>query len=126
MPGYIVLPLRPTAMFGVMAGNVQWPVPVEENRTRILEVTYARPTSPLHRAVLLAWYHLFFRWEHPLMFSHQDRNAVVGQTYRRSERLSTTDVGLVQWRRLSAKIARERSRTAEENLHRAGRNGQAP
>lgn len=108
MPGYIVLDLRATPFFGVMAGNVQWPVPVEENRTRVFEVTYTRPTSLLHKAGLLAWYHLFYRWEHPKMFASQDRNAVEGQTYRIHERLSTTDVGVVQWRRLSANIAHER------------------
>jgi len=110
MPGYIVLPLRSTAIFGVRAGNIQWPVPVDEHRTRVFEVTYARPTSPLHKLGLLAWYNLFYRWEHPLMFAHQDRKAVVGQTYRASEHLTTTDIGVVQWRRLSAKIAEERSR----------------
>lgn len=128
MPGYIVLPLRHTAIFGVMGGNVQWPVPVEENRTRVFEVTYTRPTSLLHRVGLLTWYHLFYRWEHPRMFASQDRHAVEGQTYRVHERLSTTDVGVVQWRRLSAKIAQERSqKTGDEPLGaEASGNGRQP
>jgi len=109
MPGYIVLPLRPMAFLGAWAGNVQWPVPVEEGKTRVFEVTYTLPPSPFHGAISSLWYHLFYRWEHPMFFAHQDRNAVEGQSYRQNEMLSATDVGIVQWRRTSAKLARERA-----------------
>lgn len=110
MPGYIVLPARRDPVWGHDVGAVQWPMPIEEGRTRILECAVTRPPTPVHRAAMRLWWNAYYRYVHRYFFTHQDSRILSQQTYRRGEHLSTSDAGLTVWRRFAAKLAADRDR----------------
>jgi phenylpropionate dioxygenase-like ring-hydroxylating dioxygenase large terminal subunit len=112
MPGYIVLPRRRDPIWGHDVATIQWPVPVDEHRTRIFECAITHPTNALFRLALVAWWNAYYRHVHVHLFTHQDRRIMEQQTYRDPERLSVSDVGLVRWRLFAASAARKPSETA--------------
>lgn len=114
MPGYIVLPARREPYFGFDIVGIQWPVPVDRNRTRIFECVVTHPKNPLARLGYRAWWNAYYRWVHLQFFTHQDKRILEEQHYRDPETLSASDVGLIQWRRLAAQLAEERSSAAAQ------------
>ncbi|HEY3303758.1 MAG TPA: aromatic ring-hydroxylating dioxygenase subunit alpha [Candidatus Binatia bacterium] len=104
MPGYIVLNLR-DPYFGVRMANLGWPVPVDENSTRHLNFIVTYPKNIIHKSLLTAWYHAYF-WPMHRRFLFQDRRLLEVQD-RSRETLSASDVGVINWRRLAPKIARQ-------------------
>jgi len=106
MPGYIVLPLRREPYFGFPFTGWQWPIPVDENRTRILEATITYPRNVLSRFGYRLWWNLYYKWVHRWAFTYQDENQIEVQNYRSRETLCSTDVGITLWRRLARQSAR--------------------
>lgn len=109
MPGYIVLPARREPYLGFEIIGIQWPVPIDEQRTRIFECVVTRPTNPLASLGYRLWWHAYYRWVHVAFFTHQDSQIIEHQNYRDPETLSASDVGLIQWRKLAARMAAERA-----------------
>jgi phenylpropionate dioxygenase-like ring-hydroxylating dioxygenase large terminal subunit len=110
MPGYIVLPLR-DPYFGLHTINVGWPVPVDESHTQFASLTVTTPSTRLQRWATRAWYHCFYAPLHS-GFLNQDRRMEESQGFGRPEKLSATDSGLIQWRRMAPRIARQSSTAA--------------
>ena len=106
MPGYIVLPLRREPYFGFPFTGWQWPIPVDENRTRILEATITYPRNFLSRFGYRLWWNLYYKWVHRWAFTYQDERQIGAQNYRSPETFCSTDVGVTFWRRLARQIAR--------------------
>ena len=104
MPGNIVVKVR-DPYCGIHISNMGWPVAIDENRTRHLNFLVTYPTNPIHRLALKLWYNIYFRHVHQL-FLKQDRRQIEVQSYRESERLSNTDIALIQWRKLAPRLAR--------------------
>ena len=104
MPGNIIVKVR-DPYCGIHISNMGWPVPIDENRTRHLNFLVTYPINPIHRLALKLWYNIYFRHVHQL-FLKQDRRQIEVQRYRNGEHLSNTDIGLIQWRKLAARIAR--------------------
>jgi len=119
MPGNIVVKIR-EPFFGIHMANIGWPVPVEEKRTRHLNLIVTYPKNILQRLALDLWYRIYFRPVHR-RFVAQDRRLIEVQNYHNPESLSATDVGLIQWRRLAMSLARKRqsqeSLTASPSQH---------
>ena len=107
MPGYIVLPRRRDPIWGHDVAAVQWPVPVDEHTTRIFECAITHPGNPVQHLAFLAWWNGYYRHVHLHLFTHQDRRIMECQSYRDPERLSVSDVGLIQWRIFAAQAARQ-------------------
>lgn len=105
MPGYIVVKVR-DPYFGVHMANMGWPVPIDGNRTRHLNFLATYPTNPVHKLALKGWYHIYFQPVHQ-DFLWYDRYLLEVQNYRDPESLSATDIGLIQWRRLAPRLARQ-------------------
>jgi phenylpropionate dioxygenase-like ring-hydroxylating dioxygenase large terminal subunit len=105
MPGHIVTPgTDPFLKYRLV--NIQFPLPVEEYRTRILNVNITFPRSQLQRIALRAWYRFWYlRWH--IQFLNQDRRLIESQTERYPEKLSASDTGVIQWRRFAIKTARQ-------------------
>jgi nitrite reductase/ring-hydroxylating ferredoxin subunit len=114
MPGYIVLPLR-DPYFGVHSDNVGWPVPIDATRTQFVSITsIQQPKSPLGRLAKRLWFRGFYGPLHS-GFLNQDRRLEASQAFGTPERLSATDLGLIQWRRLAPRIARQAPAAAHPN-----------
>lgn len=107
MPGYIVLSQRREPYFGFLFTGWQWPIPVDEKRTRILEATIAYPRGSLGAAGYRLWWNLYYKWVHRWAFTYQDENQIEVQNYRQPETFCSTDVGVTLWRRLAPRIARQ-------------------
>jgi hypothetical protein len=105
MPGYIVLPLRDPYL-GLFTDNVGWPVPIDAGHTRFASFTITRPRSALQRVAMRLWYACYYAPLH-VRFLGQDRRLEESQLYGHQNRLSATDIGLVQWRHLAPRIARQ-------------------
>lgn len=114
LPGYIVLPARRDPYLGFPVCTIQWPIPIEEGRTRIFECAVTWPSNPLSSLGLRGWWYAYYRWIHRWFFTHQDRRIIAQQSYRDPETLVATDGGLVQWRRLAAKLAADRARAVSQ------------
>ena len=121
MPGYIVLHLR-DPYFGVRMVNFGWPIPVDEGHMRHLNFIITYPKNPLHKAVLNAWYHGYF-WPMHRRFILQDRRLLEVQN-RARETLSGSDVGVIHWRRLAPKLARQAEPSASPSV--SGVDGSQP
>jgi hypothetical protein len=105
MPGYVVLRLH-EPFFGFITVAVQWPYPIDENRTRVLSLVMTFPRNALERLVSRLWFNGYYR--HTLrQFVGQDRWLLESETYRDPEHLSASDAALIQWRRFALKIARQ-------------------
>lgn len=113
MPGYIVLHLR-DPYFGVPMVNFGWPIPVDEGHMRHLNFIVTYPKNVLSKTMLQAWYHLYF-WPMHQRFIFQDRRLLEVQD-RSRETLSGSDVGVIHWRRLAPKLARQSSAAANSGL----------
>jgi len=100
MPGYAVV------RQGKLKTSLQWPVPVDENHTRVLSFTMIFPKSFIHRLLLKIWFKTFYRLEQR-QFVGQDKRLIESQNYRNPETLSATDIALIQWRKIAPKIARQ-------------------
>lgn len=109
MPGYIVLPARRDPYLGFPVCTMQWPISIDETRTRIFECSVTYPRNALEALVLRIWWHAYYRWVHRWFFTYQDRRIIEQQSYRDPETLSSSDAGLIQWRRFAAKLARDRA-----------------
>lgn len=105
MPGYIVVRLR-EPFLGFRMSNLGWPVPVDENLTRHLNLVVTYPVNAAQRLAYKAWHRLYFREIHT-RFVGQDRRILETQDPSAPEHLSATDVGLIQWRKLAPRIARQ-------------------
>jgi hypothetical protein len=104
MPGYIlVFGWEPFLQFRVV--NMQWPTPIDEKRTRILNLNITYPANAAEKILLKLWYNSYYIRMHR-QFLEQDRWLIEGQTYRNPEKLSGSDIAVVDWRRFAAKIAR--------------------
>jgi hypothetical protein len=82
-------------------------MPIDENRTAILEATITYPTNALQRLKYRFWWHCYYKYAHRWFFTHQDRNLIESENYRDPEMLCSTDMGITIWRRLAAQIARK-------------------
>jgi len=107
MPGYIVLARRREPYWGFAFTGWQWPMPIEKNRTLILEATVTYPTNALQQLKYRFWWHCYYKYAHRWFFTHQDRRIIESENYRDPETLCSTDVGITIWRRLAAQIARK-------------------
>lgn len=107
MPGYIVLPRRREPYLGFSFTGWQWPIPIEENRTRILEATITYPKRPGDKLFYRLWWHAYYKHIHRLYFAYQDRRFMEAQNYRDPECLCATDAGVTLWRRLATQTARQ-------------------
>jgi phenylpropionate dioxygenase-like ring-hydroxylating dioxygenase large terminal subunit len=104
MPGYIlVFGWEPFFQFRVV--NMQWPTPIDEQRTRILNLNITYPANAAEKLLLKLWYNSYYIHMHR-QFLEQDRWLIEGQTYRNPEKLSGSDIAVIDWRRFAAKIAR--------------------
>lgn len=106
MPGYIVLPRRREPYFGFSFTGWQWPIPIDENHTRILEATITYPKRPADKLFYRLWWHAYYKYIHRWYFTYQDRRLMEAQNYRDPESLCATDAGVTLWRRLAAQTAR--------------------
>jgi phenylpropionate dioxygenase-like ring-hydroxylating dioxygenase large terminal subunit len=113
MPGYIVLHLR-DPYFGVSMMNLGWPFPVDEGLTHHLNFIVTYPKNLLHKLLLTVWYHLYF-WPMHRRFLFQDRRLLEVQD-RARESLSTSDSGVIYWRRLAPKLARQPHSSANSKV----------
>lgn len=105
MPGYVVLRLH-EPFFGFIMVAVQWPYPIEENRTRVLSLVMTYPRNALERLASRLWFNGYYR--HTLrQFVSQDRRLLESEAYRDPEFLSASDAALIQWRRFALKTARQ-------------------
>jgi phenylpropionate dioxygenase-like ring-hydroxylating dioxygenase large terminal subunit len=104
MPGYIVLNLR-DPYFAVRMANLGWPIPVDEKLTRHLNFIITYPKNIIHKLALMVWYHAYF-WPMHRQFILQDRRLLEVQD-RARETLSASDSGVIYWRRLAPKLARQ-------------------
>ncbi len=83
---------------------VRWMVPVEENRVRAF--LFSTRHAPGLQAITYAiYYRLWASWSLLKLFIGQDKVVFERQDYAAPERLSSTDVGVVKWRRLIAATA---------------------
>lgn len=105
MPGNIVVKIR-DPYFGVHISNLGWPVPIDANHTRHLNLIVTYPKKFITKVAMRLWYKIYYRAMHK-RFVGQDRRLIEVQEYRNPESLSVTDVGLVQWRHLAAKLVRQ-------------------
>jgi nitrite reductase/ring-hydroxylating ferredoxin subunit len=113
MPGYIVLSQRREPYFGFFFTGWQWPIPVDEHRTRILEATITYPRNVLSGFGYRLWWNLYYKWVHRWAFTYQDERQIGVQNYRKFETVCSTDVGITLWRRLARQSARQASDRAK-------------
>jgi len=116
MPGFIILPKRRETMFGFIYSTMQWPIYVEPNKTRILEVSITFPKSPFHALFYRMWWKTYYKFIHRYFFTHQDKRLMEVQNYRDPEILCSTDVGVNIWRRFASKAARRANGKAGAEL----------
>ena len=105
MPGHIVTP-GADPYLKLRLVNIQFPLPIDEQHTRILNVNITYPRSNLHRLALKLWYRTWYLPWH-LQFLNQDRRLIESQIERYPEKLSASDTGVIQWRRFAMKTARQ-------------------
>ena len=95
--------------------STRWPVPVEENLTRMLYLNverYSKPTSLFRRLWSgVTW--PYRNWELNFNFRNQDYDAEKYTQYSMPEYLSSTDSVVVAMRRLFAEHARDVQRRRE-------------
>jgi phenylpropionate dioxygenase-like ring-hydroxylating dioxygenase large terminal subunit len=104
MPGYIVI-TRATPWLNFPTVSLQWPVPVDSNRTSMYTMWLTNPGTFRERLLHRLWYVGVF--QHLLHgFVDQDRRIIEHQTYRDPEKLSASDVAVIQWRRTAYQLAR--------------------
>jgi phenylpropionate dioxygenase-like ring-hydroxylating dioxygenase large terminal subunit len=112
LPGYIVVHAQ-EGLFDVQHVNLAWPVPIDAQRTRYVNVVTTYPKSLLDQIGLGLWWHAYYRPLH-VRFVHQDRRLLQSQDYRAPEKLSALDVGVIQWRQLArAAVHRAEAEPAE-------------
>lgn len=109
IPGYIVLARRKETYLGFDYTSWQWPMPIEANRTRIMEATITYPKGGLGKVGYGLWWNGYFKYTHRWFFTHQDRRLIESENYRDPETLCSTDVGITIFRRLAAQIAAQRN-----------------
>jgi phenylpropionate dioxygenase-like ring-hydroxylating dioxygenase large terminal subunit len=105
MPGYLALRMQ-EAVFGVSHVNVGWPVPIDEHHTRYVNLIVTYPDNAARRVAYKAWFRGYYRPLHSRLVG-QDKHLLESQAYRDPEKLSVTDTGLIQWRRVAPKLARQ-------------------
>jgi nitrite reductase/ring-hydroxylating ferredoxin subunit len=108
MPGYLALRMQ-EAVFGVIHVNIGWPVPIDADRTRYVNLIVTYPNNALRRLAYTAWFDLYYHPLHTRLVG-QDQRLLESQTYRDPEKLSITDTGLIQWRRAAPRLARQAGR----------------
>lgn len=109
MPGYIVLARRKETYLGFDYTSWQWPMPIEANRTQLMEATITYPKGALGKVGYRLWWNGYFKYTHRWFFTHQDRRLIESENYRDPETLCSTDVGITIFRRLAAQIASQRN-----------------
>ncbi|MDP3137099.1 MAG: aromatic ring-hydroxylating dioxygenase subunit alpha [Burkholderiaceae bacterium] len=83
---------------------VRWMVPVSDNKVRAF--LFSTRHAPGFQAITYKlYYHLWASWSLLHLFIGQDRVVFEKQDYYAPERLSSTDIGVVKWRRLIASAA---------------------
>ena len=75
-------------------------VAVEPRLTRLWYFHYTRPRNPLVRLWHKLIYWSVYRWINEYDFSQQDGSVMPNQVWNEGETLSSTDAGVIQWRRL--------------------------
>ncbi len=98
---------------------VRYMVPVDENHVRAFLLT-SRHAPGLSGITYRLYYHLWASWSLLKYFIGQDRVVFETQDYWAPERLASTDVGLVKWRRLVATVAKKEA--ADRQTVQAGTN----
>ena len=104
LPGYALIKKRETSL-GRLTEWV-WPVPVDKNQTLVLVGTIVHSKNLTQKLIAKARWWLYLRPVN-LQFQHQDRRIIGPQNYRDPEKLAPCDVGVMQFRRLAAKFARQ-------------------
>jgi phenylpropionate dioxygenase-like ring-hydroxylating dioxygenase large terminal subunit len=84
----------------------RWPVPVDENLSRVVYFFSARPSNWLGRLYDRVTFHLFLNWMINYNFSDQDYDAMRSARYQYPEYLSSTDSVVVALRRLVSEHGR--------------------
>jgi len=118
MPGYVLV-RRQDPYFGFHLTDWQWPVPTQQNHSRIFLLTIAHPKTFIHRLALKALWWIYSR-PLRLQFIHQDKRILEPVNYRDPEKLSAGDAGVIQFRRLAAKVARQPRGPGRTGAARAG------
>ena len=85
---------------GFMGKMTRQVIAVEPDLTRLWYFHYTRPSNWLQRTWYKLLYNLFYRWAGELGFSAQDSSVMPNQRWDTKEMLSSTDFGVVQWRKL--------------------------
>ncbi len=100
LPGLVVV--------GRLSGEyclVQWAVPIDANTTRCFNINNFRRLGLWREVYDRIHYHLWRGWVHDRIFSDQDK-IMVEALVPGPERLSRTDVGVIEWRKFAGAHAR--------------------
>jgi nitrite reductase/ring-hydroxylating ferredoxin subunit len=100
LPGLVVV--------GRLSGEyclVQWAVPIDANTTRCFNINNFRRLGRWRALYDRIHYYLWRGWVHDRIFSDQDK-VMVEALVPGPERLSRTDVGVIEWRKFAGTHAR--------------------
>jgi hypothetical protein len=95
-------------MVGRLSGEyclIQWAVPIDGETTRCVNINNFRRLGRWREIYDRVHYHLWRFWAHDRMFSDQDKT-MVEALVPGPERLSKTDIGVIEWRKFAGTHAR--------------------
>jgi phenylpropionate dioxygenase-like ring-hydroxylating dioxygenase large terminal subunit len=100
LPGMVIV-ARPQAQYFL----IQWAVPMDAGRTRLFNINCFRRRGVWRELYDRLHYAVWRGWAHDWIFSDQDK-VVVESVVAGRERLSSTDVGVIGWRKFASAHAR--------------------